>query len=499
MLHVSYLGPYTDGPSGLTNLCEGDSPGSTWRKNRPAKIPPSAVSSPAPATLMPNFYMFRLKLTLLLLLNCLALTVCAEQLTYVAQNGDGVYSILRTYNLLEFPCNVTEFYDLNDLRKGGKLYVGRTYKLPIQVFEYNGKNIRSTTNNANYDRALDIQHYNEALLTKEVRKTDFREDKVLYVPHHIDNCPTPPKVESTTTVPVASKPTPPEPTEEIQDIGEITQSEGDLADPTAQLEDDLPQKPGGRPVGAPPEQSTSSAFRTFDIFGEKYAQVPKETNKLAGRIYYIVAGHGGPDPGASARRGAHRLYEDEYAYDVALRLTRNILMHGGTPYMIIRDETHGIRDDRYLKGDRTETVWGGEKLPLNQKKRLWQRCDVINALYEQNVAKGITDQTMISIHVDSRGRNQRVDLFFYHHPNDRAGAKKAEQMRGTVKDMYAKTRAGRGYKGTVAGRDLHVLRETKPTGVFIELANMANPTDQLRIIEPKNRQIIADWLTIGLF
>ena len=452
--------------------------------------------------------MFRSRLMLLLLFACLSSTLRAEHLTVVAQNGDGVFSVLRTYNLLEFPCNIKEFYRLNELRSGAKLYIGRTYKLPVEIYQFNGKTIRSSTENANYDRALDIQHYNEALLAKEVRKTDFRQDKRLYVPYHIDNCPTPPQIERTTTVPVASKPTPPEPTKEIKDIGEITQSDGELADsspsdvadnPTTSAPASAPEKPGGRPVGAPPEQTTRSDFRTFDIFGEKYAYVPKETNKLAGRVYYIVAGHGGPDPGATARRGGHRLYEDEYAYDVALRLTRNILMHGGTPYMIVRDETHGIRDDRYLKADRTETVWGGEKLPLNQKKRLWQRCDVINSLYEQNVAKGITDQTMISIHVDSRGRSQRVDLFFYHHPNDRAGAKKAEQMRGTVKDMYAKTRAGRGYKGTVAGRDLHVLRETKPSGVFIELANMANPTDQLRIIEPKNRQLIADWLTVGLF
>ena len=440
------------------------------------------------------------KLTLLLLFTCLTLSLSAEHLTVKAENGDGVYSILREYNLLEFPCNLAEFYRLNKLREGRGLYIGRTYKLPIEIFRYNGRSIRSTTNNTNYNRALDIQLYNEALLAKEVRKIDFRDDKVLYVPYHVDHCPTPPRVEKTTTVPVASKPTPEEPTEEIKDIGEITKSADQPGtSPTGTAPAAAPEKPGGRPVGAPPEQKTKSSYRTFDIFGEKYAEVPKETSKLAGRVFYIVAGHGGPDPGATAKRGGRRLYEDEYAYDVALRLTRNILMHGGTPYMIVRDETHGIRDQKFLKADRSETVWGGAKLPLNQKKRLWQRCDVINALYEQNLAKGISDQTMISIHIDSRGRNQRVDLFFYHHPNDSVGARKAKKMHGTIGEMYDKNRKGRGYNGTVGARDLHVLRETKPSGVFIELANMANPTDQLRIIEPSNRQTIADWLTIGLF
>ncbi len=438
---------------------------------------------------------------LVLLLIVLAGNLRAEHLTFTAQRGDGAYSILRHYGLLEFPCNINEFYRLNELGRKNHLYVGRRYKLPIEIFTYNGKSIRSTTNNKNYNRALDIQHYNEGLLEKGIRAKDFRNDRILYVPHHIDHCPTPPKVEATTTVPPASAPTPrPDPDAEIKDIGEITKADPKPAPAKnpAPASSQISNKPGGRPTGNAPEQTTTSGYRTFNIFGKKYAHVPKIDDKLAGKIYYIMSGHGGPDPGASARRGGHRLYEDEYAYDVALRLTRNILAHGGTPYMIVRDETHGIRDERYLKGDKTETVWGGARIPLNQKKRLWQRCDVVNSLYEQNLAKGLTDQTMISIHVDSRNRNQRVDLFFYHHPTDLLGAKKAERLRSTIRDMYAKNRAGRGYKGTVGERDLHVLRESKPSSVFIELANMANPTDQLRIIEPANRQVIADWLLEGL-
>ncbi|NJC28293.1 N-acetylmuramoyl-L-alanine amidase family protein [Neolewinella antarctica] len=434
------------------------------------------------------------KLTFLLLFTLLSVTLSAGQVTIVAKSGDGVYSVLRHYGLLEFPCNLQEFYRLNRLRSDAHLLIGRTYKLPIEELTYNGKSIRTTTNNKNYNRALDIQHYNEDLLEKGVRSTDFRKDKTLYVPYHIDHCPTPPQVESTTTVPSASGPTPePDLDKEIKDIGEITKAENpkNLAPATA-------PSTNGRPTGPAPEQTTTSARRTFDIFGEKYAYVPKIDNQLAGRIFYVVAGHGGPDPGATARRGNHRLYEDEYAYDVALRLTRNILAHGGTPYMIVRDQKDGIRDERYLKADKTETVWGGDKLPLNQKRRLWQRCDIINSLYEQNIAKGLTDQTMISIHIDSRSKSRRVDLFFYHHENDPAGEVLARKMRDKIKDMYAETRAGRGYRGTVGARDLHVLRETKPTGVFIELANMANSSDQIRIIEPANRQLMADWLLLGL-
>ena len=47
-------------------------------------------------------------------------------------------------------------------------------------------------------------------------------------------------------------------------------------------------------------------------------------------------------------------------------------------------------------------------------------------------------------------------------------------------------------------RDLHMLRETKPSGVYIELGNIANASDQQRIVSPANRQLLADWLLLGL-
>lgn len=411
--------------------------------------------------MFPRFY-----LPLFLLLAVLPLR--AEQLRIVAAKGDGIYSVLRHYQLLEYNCNLQEFYRLNGLKPNAPLLKGKTYELPIETVNYNGISIRTSTGNDNFTRALSIQHYNEALLEAGVRPKDFRKDKVLYVPFHIDNCPE----DKLKAAPA-----------EIPDEGEMGRNLDDK-----QI-DSLGQAPG---------QVTTSSFRTFNVFGSKYAYVPKLDNKLAGRIFYIISGHGGPDPGTIGKRAGHHLHEDEYAYDVALRLTRNILAHGGTPYMIVRDGD-GIRDERYLKGDKDETVWGGGKIPLNQKARLQQRTNIVNQLYAENFAKGITDQTMISIHVDSRARNKKIDLFFYHHENDLIGAKQAERMQSVVRSKYAQLRKGRGYNGTVRPRDLHVLRESLTSGVFIELGNITNASDQVRIVEPANRQLLADWLCEGLF
>nr|MBX2873994.1 N-acetylmuramoyl-L-alanine amidase [Saprospiraceae bacterium] len=56
----------------------------------------------------------------------------------------------------------------------------------------------------------------------------------------------------------------------------------------------------------------------------------------------------------------------------------------------------------------------------------------------------------------------------------------------------------RQYNGTVSGRDLHMLREIQLPGVYIELANIRNTSDQQRVIVERNRQLLADWFLLGV-
>lgn len=356
----------------------------------------------------------------------------------VAQKGDGAYVLLNRYRIDKNSCALAQFYKINGLKKDAALQLGKTYKLPIRQYKYNQKSIRSTANIKDWQTAKQIERYNDLMVEIGLKSSDFRRGTCeLWVPHNLKYCP--------------------------KDVTRFVPSN-----------------------------------RHFPIFGKKYAHVPLKDKKLAGAVYYIVSGHGGPDPGAMAKYKGKYLCEDEYAYDIALRLARNLIEHGAIVYMIVRDKNDGIRNTEFLKGDMDERCWPDAVIPVSQKPRLNQRSDIINELYEENRAKGITYQRTIAIHVDSRVKSQRIDLFFYHHPTSPAGKALASKLHQTMKKKYAVNRKSGDYHGVVTPRDLHMVREVKPTPVFIEVGNIQNPNDQKRILYPGNRQALADWLEEGL-
>ena len=245
-------------------------------------------------------------------------------------------------------------------------------------------------------------------------------------------------------------------------------------------------------------QTKKAKGYSYSIFGKKYAATPLLDTKLKGHVYYLVSGHGGPDPGAMSKMEQGWLCEDEYAYDITLRLARNLLSHGAKVYLVVRDENDGIRDAGYLKPDKDEVVWGKKNIPLGQKERLKQRTDIINHLFKENQAKGYKIQRAIEIHIDSRYTGQKVDLFFYHSKGSKAGQQLATAMQQTVKRKYNEFQKNRGYTGTVSPRDLWMIRETKPPMVYIEVGNITNTFDQKRLLIPNNRQAMANWLALGI-
>lgn len=243
------------------------------------------------------------------------------------------------------------------------------------------------------------------------------------------------------------------------------------------------------------ERRQEKATKGYEpLFGKKYAHYEITSQELKNTVFYLVSGHGGPDPGAIGLYNGHRLHEDEYAYDIILRLGKELLSQGAKVHFIIQDPKDGIRDEAVLRNSKEETCMG-KAIPLDQVKRLNQRCEAINRLYNQEKA---TYKRAVFIHVDSRGKGKQTDVFFYHSKGSKLGKRLAQNIRHTFNYKYDKHQPNRGFNGTVSARNLHVLRNTTPVAVFLELGNIQNQRDQQRLVLKNNRQALARWIADGI-
>ncbi len=217
---------------------------------------------------------------------------------------------------------------------------------------------------------------------------------------------------------------------------------------------------------------------------------------LSGTVFYLASGHGGPDPGAIGKFGRFLLPEDEYAYDVTIRLAQLLKQQGATVYMMVQDPNDGIRNDAVLKLDNDEVAYPNLRIPLNQTARLNQTTTAVNRLFARHTK---AYQRFITIHVDSRSQGQNIDVFFYHHDRSVVGRRLAEHIHRRFKTNYKRYQPGRPYSGNVSTRStLYVVRNSHPPTVFIELGNIQNRQDQRRFVLAANRQALASWMTQGI-
>jgi N-acetylmuramoyl-L-alanine amidase len=240
------------------------------------------------------------------------------------------------------------------------------------------------------------------------------------------------------------------------------------------------------PHALPAQKSTHKE----PLFGPSLASYTVTSHALDGAVFYLVSGHGGPDPGAIGKYQGKELHEDEYAYDITLRLARELLTRGARVHIIIQDAKDGIREQYALPNSKRETCMGAT-IPLNQTQRLQQRCSKINSLSAKEKSNY---KRAVFIHVDSRSKGQQTDVFFYHAPGSKQGKRLATQLQKTFRTKYNTHQPGRGFNGSVSERNLYVLRNTTPVGVFLELGNIQNKRDQQRLVIPSNRQALAKWI-----
>ena len=127
----------------------------------------------------------------------------------------------------------------------------------------------------------------------------------------------------------------------------------------------LPPKTNSTKASAPAAETTTPARKNYQpLFGKALANYQVTSSELKGACFYLVSGHGGPDPGAIGKMNGHQLHEDEYAYDITLRLARVLLEKGAKVHIIIQDAQDGIRNEQFLKNSKRETCMGST-IPFN--------------------------------------------------------------------------------------------------------------------------------------
>lgn len=249
-------------------------------------------------------------------------------------------------------------------------------------------------------------------------------------------------------------------------------------------------------IPKPIEKEAKTTIIEYPIFGKNNAAVIIENKNLDGAIYYLISGHGGPDPGATETYRGKLIAEDEYAYDVTLRLAKLLLSNGAKVYIIIKDPNDGIRNEQVLAVDYDEINYPDKKIPLSQKSRLRLRTQAVNNLFLKQKSKY---QRLIVTHIDSRSKGKNIDVFFYHHKNSKKGKSLAENIHNAFKQKYAKYQPNKVYSGTVSSRsNLYLVRNTLPPMVYIELGNIKSKKDQKRILNYQNREALAKWIFNGL-
>ena len=373
----------------------------------------------------------RILIALVCMMFCFEVAVYAQP-RVKAVAGDGIYSLLRRYDIPLSSATIEQFIELNKDRIGEdrRIYTGVEYLLPV-----------------------------------------IKRQAVASADSTVVSTPPQPEVLS----------------DSIADVVEIPKVEVPPLEEEKESEEEM----------TGPKETVREAVFTgpFPIFGEEHKMVERRDSVLSGCYYYLMAGHGGPDPGAVSQISNIEVAEDEYAYDVTLRLARHLISRGAVVYLITRDPNDGIRDDKILAIDYDEKCYPNLGIPRGQRARLRQRSNAVNKLYRKR--KNVFQQ-VLSIHVDSRSVGENIDVFFYHNKGSDKGRQLANDMQDVFREKYERFQPGRGYVGTVGARTLYVLKNTVPTAVFVELGNIRNKADQRRIVLSNNREALANWMAQGM-
>jgi len=132
------------------------------------------------------------KFFLLVILTVSTLSIYSQNFEYLKvkpKTGDGILNLLYRYYLPTDQATINLFYDINKNKfdKNNNLLKGFKYNLPVAIYKFNKKNIRSSIGISDYNLAKEIEIYNQKLFENGLIRKSYKKSKKLYVPLYLLN------------------------------------------------------------------------------------------------------------------------------------------------------------------------------------------------------------------------------------------------------------------------------------------------------------------------
>ncbi len=220
------------------------------------------------------------------------------------------------------------------------------------------------------------------------------------------------------------------------------------------------------------------ARRLWEAFTGSVDKRPRLSNRLAGWHFVLDPGHGGVDPGTIKRSvdadgKAFYIVEDEYVYDLALRVYVLLRLHGADVTMTLLSPNHLLRGNAPVNStfvhERNEVINSaahsrrGSDRPRGGQKHLDARVSEA-----RDALRGVPRdrQVFLSFHADNVAALGDVVTLFY--LQNRSGTDTASR------DFARRLLPAMGAGARIKGKNLGVLRNNPARyKLLVEMRNLA--------------------------
>ncbi|QEN07961.1 LysM peptidoglycan-binding domain-containing protein [Oceanispirochaeta crateris] len=250
-----------------------------------------------------------------------------------------------------------------------------------------------------------------------------------------------------------------------------------------------------------PMDNYKKASALMEDFDKAARSLPPLSHSLQGITVILDPGHGGLDPGAivaNSDGNGNTVYvvEDEYCYDISLRVYRDLIRHGAdvvltviSPNQVIRktedasltfvNEKNEVYNNRSV--NRSDTAW-----PVGNAWGLDQRKLIAGAALEESPGNS---SVFISIHADNNPGDGKGSRILYHpSEKDQSSERLAQHLRDHM-----------GSGSLSRSQEVRVLNENPAeAAVLVEVRNLAYKSNAWAIRNEELRQDDADRIVRGI-